>query len=293
VDDDPIRGDVTTETQYLDWREASGIRVPHEIRILVAGREIQRQRLALLAEGQTPRDSLFDQPADAVAALGRDGVVVALAPNVYLVQTRYQSMVMVFDEFVMVLEPGGSPRDAQTAISAARRLAPGKPIRYVLATHAHYDHLAGVRPFIAAGATFLTTEAAGAVIQRAAKALHRMAPDSLSWTPRPALVEVVNDPVRIIRDGHHEVRLYQLGPTRHVEAMLFAYIPSAKALFVADALDIPAPGHTRTGGSDTQRLANRIAELGLDVEIIVPVHGQPGTIRDLRESLAKRTGVQP
>lgn len=62
---------------------------------------------------------------------------------------------------------------------------------------------------------------------------------------------------------------------------------------MADALDIPAPGHTRTGGSDTQRLANRIAELGLDVEIIVPVHGQPGTIRDLRESLAKRTGVQP
>jgi len=291
VDDDPVRGDVMTETLYLDWRQVSGVRVPHEVRILVAGREVQRQRLTSLAVGPTPHDSLFAWPSHALAIRGGDGTVVELAPDVYVVQTRYQSMVTVFDDFVMVLEPGGSPRDAQTVIDAARRLAPGKPIRYVLATHAHYDHLAGIRPFVATGATFLSTGAAGAVIEYAAKALHLMAPDSLSRNPRPVRIEVVDSPVRIIRDGRHEVQLYQLGPTAHVEAMLFAYIPAARTLFVADALDIPAPGHTRSGGSDTQRLADRIAELGLDIETIVPVHGQPGTIRDLRGSLAKRAGV--
>ena len=50
---------------------------------------------------------------------------------------------------------------ARLAIIAevTRKLAPNKPIRYVINTHPHVDHTGGIRTFAAIGPTIITQQA--------------------------------------------------------------------------------------------------------------------------------------
>jgi glyoxylase-like metal-dependent hydrolase (beta-lactamase superfamily II) len=233
-------------------------------------------------------DSLWRVPPDTFVAPAPPTDPIAIGGDAFVIPNSYQSAFVMFDDYVLVLEPGGSPAAARSTIAAAKRAAPGKPIRYVVATHAHYDHLAGVREYIAIGATIVTTPRAKSIIERAATASHTLIPDDLSANPRAPIIETFTDDSRVFRDANHEVRLYNLGPTPHVEAMLFAYIPASRTLFEGDALDIPEPGHVGIGGEDTEQLARRIAELNLDVDRIVPVHGRIGTLSDLKTAVGKR-----
>ena len=287
LQDDPIRGDVVNQTTFFDWRPANGIRIPYRIENRLNDELQSVARLTAVRFGPVA-DSLWRVPPDTVVGRAVPPAPISLGGDAFVMPTTYQSAFVIFDDYVLVLEPGGSPASARATIAAAKQAAPGKPIRYVVATHAHYDHLAGVREYIAIGATIVTTPRAKSVIERAATAKHVLLPDSLSAHPRAPIIETLTDDSRTFRDATHEVRVYNLGSTSHVEAMLIAYIPAIKTLFEGDALDIGEPGHVRIGGEDTEHLARRVAELKLDVDRIVPVHGRIGTIGDLTSAIAKR-----
>ncbi len=287
IQDDPIRGDVVNQTTYSDWRPANGLKIPYAIRSRVNDEDQGISTVVAVRFGPVA-DSLWRVPPDTFVGRSVPPGPIAIGADAFVLPNSYQSAFVVFDDYVLVLEPGGSPAFARATIAAAKQAAPGKPIRYVVATHAHYDHLAGVREYIAAGATIVTTPRAKSVIEHAAAATHVLNPDSLSAHPRAPIIETLTDDSRIFRDATHEVRVYNLGPTSHVEAMLFAYLPASRTLFEGDALDIPEPGHVRMGGEDTERLARRIADLSLDVDRIVAVHGRIGTLSDLKSAIAKR-----
>jgi glyoxylase-like metal-dependent hydrolase (beta-lactamase superfamily II) len=287
VQDDPIRGDVANQTMYSDWRPANSVKIPYKIENRLNDDSQSITRLVAVRFGPVD-DSLWRVPPDTFVAPAPPTDPIAIGGDAFVIPNSYQSAFVMFDDYVLVLEPGGSPAAARSTIAAAKRAAPGKPIRYVVATHAHYDHLAGVREYIAIGATIVTTPRAKSIIERAATASHTLIPDDLSANPRASIIETFTDDSRVFRDANHEVRLYNLGPTPHVEAMLFAYIPASRTLFEGDALDIPEPGHVGIGGEDTEQLARRIAELNLDVDRIVPVHGRIGTLSDLKTAVGKR-----
>src|SRR6185436_10911303 len=102
-----------------------------------------------------------------------------LAPDVYLTPQSYQSVFVVFDDHVVVLEGGGSTAQTRATVARIREVAPGKPIRYVVTTHFHDDHLAGLRTFIAEGSTIVTTADAKARIDALARSHSTLIPDSL------------------------------------------------------------------------------------------------------------------
>jgi glyoxylase-like metal-dependent hydrolase (beta-lactamase superfamily II) len=53
----------------------------------------------------------------------------------------YNSMFVVHDKYVLVIEAPGSAKASEVVIDKVKEIAPDKPIRYIVSTHFHYDHI--------------------------------------------------------------------------------------------------------------------------------------------------------
>jgi glyoxylase-like metal-dependent hydrolase (beta-lactamase superfamily II) len=229
------------------------------------------------------------RPPEVFAAMEEDPGeprVETLGEGLYLIRGPYNVVFAAFRDFVAVFEAPLNSRYAETCLGLVRATVPGRPIRFVVATHFHYDHVAGLRPYVAQGIPILTTPDAKLVIERVASSRRTLYPDALSRGPRAPEIETVAGK-RVVDDGTNRVELYDFGPTDHVAQILMAYFPRQRLLFEADVWD-PLSRDLDIAGSDTVSMAAKMCELGLAVERIVPVHGIPTTIDALKRGLAVR-----
>ena len=114
------------------------------------------------------------------------------------------------------------------------KLAPGKPIRWLISSHPHFDHIGGLRTYLHIGATIVTHMKNLAFLNR----------DVLNYEPRTVKPDIVAKwpPTEVsegynyetvqesyvITDNRRILRVYYVQPLRHVEGMLMAYLrPSA------------------------------------------------------------------
>src|SRR5882762_7204879 len=75
--------------------------------------------------------------------------------NVYVFRYGgYQSMFIVTPQGVIATDPASYLRPAKPYIDAIKAVT-DKPIKYVIYSHHHYDHIAGGQPFKDLGATFV------------------------------------------------------------------------------------------------------------------------------------------
>ncbi len=285
--DDPvysIAGELQRVVSYSDYRDASGLRIPFHFTVRYGGEALEDLRTTSLNVSPA-NDSLFQVPqglvqVPRVPALGE---VSKLGQDVYLVRAPYNSVFVVFNDYVLVVEAPVGDALTQETIAAIKRTAPGKPIRYVVPTHYHHDHIGGLRGFVAAGATVVATPITAREAARLVATSRNLRPDALAMNPTPFKAENFTDR-RVFADSTHRVELYNIGPSPHVAELVIAYIPTAKVLYEADALDISA-GETLPGHDDTVDMARKIEALGLDVQTIIPTHGRHGTIQDLKAAL--------
>jgi len=288
--DDSIFGDITNEILYRDYRPVEKLMLPFRYTDK-GGSTTQDLRASSIVINMRPADSFFEMPEGfAKADTGpSSNAPTKLANDVYaMVSGGYNSLFVVFNEYVLVLEAGGNNRLSQSLIAEIKKIAPNKPLRYLVSTHFHFDHLSGVRSFIAEGTTIVTTPGAKGVIEQAASRAHVMRPDALSRNPRSPIIETFKGK-RIFDDGAHTVELYEFS-SPHCGEIIIAYLPKEKILFEGDLLDLDvAEGGTAPAGEDTADLANQIQRLGWQVERIVPVHGRLGKIEDLQRAVSKRT----
>jgi glyoxylase-like metal-dependent hydrolase (beta-lactamase superfamily II) len=287
LNDDPVLGDIVLETIYTDWRPLEKIMLPFRYIERVGGSTLEAMRASSITLNTRPPDSLFAMPEGYAKVEPPPGgpTVKKLADDVYALLGSYNSLFVVFKDYVLVVEAGANNRFSAACIAEIRKVVPDKPIRYLVSTHFHFDHLGGVRSYVAEGATIVTTPSAKSVIERAVTAAHTMRPDALSRNPKTAVIETI-DAKRVFEDGVHKVELYRFA-SPHAGEMIVAYLPKEKILLEADMLDIPEVGNP-SAGDDTADLANQIEKLGLQVDTIIPVHGKLGTMADLRQALALR-----
>lgn len=287
--DDPVLGDVIVETVYGDWQPVNKLTLPFRYTDKTNGVTVQDLHASSITLDTHPPDSLFAMPEGyaKIDPVPPVPVVKKLATDVYAIMGPYNSLFVVLKDYVVVIEAGANNRYSQASIAEVKKIAPDKPIRYLVSTHFHYDHLSGVRSYIADGATIVTTPGAKSIIERLAGAPHRLRPDALSRNPKAPVIETFKDK-RTFDDGAHTIELYQIS-SPHVGEMIVAYLPQEKILFEADMLDIPEAG-LAPAGDDTVDLADKIQKLGLQVEQIIPVHGRMGTLEDLRQAVARRVG---
>lgn len=268
----------TTIIAYSDWRMHNGLRVPFTQRVLRNGVLVEELDLRSVRVDQALDEGAFERPAgfETVAAPPLPGApdVIPLAPDVYLIRRAYNSIAVVMAEYVVILEPVMGPVVSDATLRAVEQIAPGKPVRYVIATHFHADHIGGAKRFIEGGATLVTTRDTARALQNSVDI---------------GAIETV-DRHRTLSDASRNIEIYQIGPNPHAAEMLIVYLPKERLLFEGDLLDIDGSVTVPAiGGDDTRALARRIEELGLDVTMVVPVHGRVGTLNDLRQAL-KRPG---
>jgi glyoxylase-like metal-dependent hydrolase (beta-lactamase superfamily II) len=159
-------------------------------------------------------------------------------------------------------------------MAEVKRLVPNKPLRYVVNTHAHFDHSGGLRAFAAEGVTIVTQDVNRPFLERVLALPHRINPDSLSKSNRKAAVEGFSDK-RIMTDGKQTLELHHIRGNNHHDGLLMAYLPTVRVLVQADAFH-PRPGAKWQYPSPPQFTVNlyeNVRRLELNVDRVLHIHG--------------------
>jgi glyoxylase-like metal-dependent hydrolase (beta-lactamase superfamily II) len=206
-----------------------------------------------------------------------------LAPGVYLLGGgSHHSVAVEFRDFVAVVEAPLNEARSLAVIEATRKLAPNKPIRYVVNTHHHFDHAGGLRAYVhEEGSTIITYRGNRDFYGQEVLSLtnqRTLEPDRLSLHPPEEAAEGYRFEAVTERyalsDGVRTMDIHHVQGLNHVEGMLVAYLPAAKMLIQADMFTAPAPGATAPATPAAKTLLNNVRRLGLDVATLVSIHGR-------------------
>jgi len=218
-----------------------------------------------------------------------------LADGVYLLGgSSHNSVAVEFADFVAIVEAPLDEARSLAVIEEVVRLFPEKPIRYLVNTHQHHDHIGGLRTYMHLGATIITHWKnypfyTRDVLNYAPRTLQ---PDFLSWSPPTELAEgYFYEQVTenyVLSDGARTMHLHYVQPLRHADGMLMAYLPREKLLIEADLFDTHEPPPSAATPSNTS-LYNVVQRLKLDVSRIVPIHGRPAAWAEFLKVVAPKS----
>jgi glyoxylase-like metal-dependent hydrolase (beta-lactamase superfamily II) len=204
-----------------------------------------------------------------------------IADGVYLLGGgSHNSVAVEFADHVAVVEAPLSEARSLAVIEEIVRLMPGKPIRFLINTHQHFDHIGGLRTYLHIGATIVTHANNYDFYNRDVLNYtpRTLMPDMVSLWPPTELTEGYNiETVRenyALTDGRRTMKISYVQPLQHVEGMLMAYLPSERVLIEADLFDTHA-GRSPAVSAATRSLVNQVRALKLDVAQVVPIHGRP------------------
>jgi glyoxylase-like metal-dependent hydrolase (beta-lactamase superfamily II) len=204
-----------------------------------------------------------------------------LAEGVYLLGgASHNSVAVEFKDFVAVVEaPLDEPRNLAVIEEIVRRI-PNKPIRFLVNTHQHHDHIGGLRTYMHIGATIITHVKNFSFYTRDVLnyAPRTLRPDMVSlWPPTELAEGYYYEQVSenyVLSDGTRNLNIYYVQPLEHVEGMLMAYLPREQMVIEADLFDTHVPAPARATAAN-RTFYNQVQRLKLDVSTIVPIHGKP------------------
>ncbi len=220
---------------------------------------------------QAVRDATFPAPV----------TVEEMADGVYRLGGGPANSYMVeFENFVAVFEAPGDERRSLTVIEEVVKLAPDKPIRWLITSHPHFDHIGGLRTYMHIGSTIVTHMTN----------LEFLNTDVLTYEPRTVDPDIVSlwPPTELsegynyeaiqerytITDDDRLLHVYYVQPLGHVTGMLMAYLPEEGIAFQADLFDTHEP--PKAAQLPAMRSLNtQVERMGLEVETLAPVHGAP------------------
>jgi glyoxylase-like metal-dependent hydrolase (beta-lactamase superfamily II) len=274
--DNPFLGDMPFEAIYSDYKDAGGAQFPMHIVQKQGGYPIFDLNVTDVKVNPTvniqPPQGRGGAPA-AAAAANPAAQSEKLGDGVYLITGGYAVIAIDFKDYIALVESGQNEPRALAVIAEAKRLIPGKPIKYVINTHSHIDHSSGLRGFVAEGATILTHQVNKAYLEKVLSAPHTLNPDKAQQNGKKPVVEAVGEK-KVLTDGTHVVELHHLQKFGHHDGMLIVYFPKEKVLLEADGYN-PQPTTATPPNPPspfTVSLLDNIQRLKLDVQRIVPVH---------------------
>jgi len=290
----PILGDTLIETTYSDYRDFNGVKFPGKIVQAQGGFPV----LDITVSEVKPNGPVnipsppSPPPVRVEAQKVADGVwYLAGTPDP-------NSQLIEFKDYLVIVESSVTEARALANIEEAKRLVPNKPIRYHINSHHHSDHAAGLRAYVAEGATIITQEMNKPFYEKMVlRNSHSLAPDRLSQNPTQAKFIWVKDKY-VLSDGDRKLEIYWVPSAGHTANLLMSYLPKEKLLMITDIFNQfgePRPNDPPAGIVTPYyaALGERIKELHLEVEQLAPSHGKAVVPVEILNKLLQGTVQAP
>ncbi|RYY76451.1 MAG: MBL fold metallo-hydrolase [Gammaproteobacteria bacterium] len=294
--DNPVLGDTLYETKFSDYQDFAGTQFPRHIVRQQGGHPVLDINVSAV-KANTPVDIAV--PTEIASAKPANVNVVAnkLAEGVYyLTGGSHHSLAIDQKDHIVIVEAPLNEERSLAVIAKAKEAIPNKPIKYLINTHAHFDHSGGLRTYVAEGVTIVTHQDNKAYYQKVWAEPHSINPDRLASSKKSATFETFKDK-HVLTDGSRKIEIYPIAGNSHNDAFALVYLPKEKILSEADAYTPLAPGATPPASVNpySVNLYENIQKLKLDVDQIAGLHG-PSVVKlaDLKSYIGiKEVGVNP
>ena len=199
--------------------------------------------------------------------------------NVYVFRYgNHQSMFVVTSAGVIATDPigYGRPQAVVTYVDEIKKVTP-QPIKYLVYSHHHFDHIAGGKPFKDAGATVVA-------LKRTQERLAQIK------DPHTVMPDETFDGHRTITLGDTTLELTYVG-LNHSDNSVVMRLPKQKVLFAVDFIPVGSfPGRGMIDAYPLEWEDSLKSVMSMDWEKLIPGHpgapnGRLGTKQDVQAFL--------
>jgi len=318
TENNPLLRDVPVEVRYADWQSYGSLSFPGTVEVYAVGglvhsevrsgvelepADMAADAFVLPVEAGTPEVDeyayTFGQQNHQVMEafwhiyfgydLGEAAAVSELADGVVLLGGSANSVGVVVDDEIVVLEGPNSPAHGTHLIEMLDAEFPGVPVSHLIQSHHHQDHSSGVRSFAAVGATVVVGPGVGSFFEEVLAAPSTLRPDALSQLDiTPTVQEVDEDDTFVITGSDVTITAYHVSENPHAEDMLITVVDTEGARFVYEA-DLYNAGFGFTAVLEgPESFIAALKHLGIidatcasDVPLsVIPAHGLVQSIED-------------
>jgi len=285
--DSPVLGDTPIEFRYLEYRDFDGIRFPTRIERLIAGMPWYELSVS---DVRVNTATTFTVPAE-IAANPVPSVVgievTELAPGLLVFGGgSHNSVIVAQDAGIIVVEAPLSEERSKAVMAKVGALFPGKRIKGVINTHAHFDHAGGLRTYAAAGIPVITQSRNAEYYAAAWRRPHTINPDRLAKLKRKPRFQPFTR-ILLLDDAQHPIVIHEIEGSGHNDAFAMVYLPRDRVLVEADAWTPLPPGAAPPPRVNPLwiNLYENVQRLNLDVQRVAPLHGAVQDFATLRTAV--------
>jgi glyoxylase-like metal-dependent hydrolase (beta-lactamase superfamily II) len=285
----PILGDTLVETTFSDYRDFNGTQFPAHIVRAQGGYPVLDLNVSSVTANGAVNITVPENARNATVPPVNVAVTKLAEGVYYFTGGSHHSVVVDQRDHIVIVEGPQDEARSNAVIAKAKETIPNKPIKYLINTHAHFDHSGGLRTYVDEGATIVTHEMNKTYYEMAWRAPHTLSPDRLEQSKKAPTFETFSDK-HVLSDGSRSIEIYPIQGSGHNDAFALVYLPKEKILVEADAFtpaaaDAPPPA---TPNPFTVNLNDNITRLKLDVRQIAALHGpRVTTMADLRAAIGQ------